>query len=141
MNNNLPDAGAAAPEPERSEYFHKISLDNVKQRYLLKMEFINNIDPYCLTRDSPFLINSSELPEVSEIDIYAYFVSSHSTYSFEEFKAYKSLNAQKYIEAGFVEKPLIFKMNDNYFLIIAKVGTTAIVKIVCMIKRKGSSSK
>lgn len=106
----------------RSEYFNKLWPENVKQRYLLKLEFIDNIDPYCLTRSSPFFIDPNELPEVSDLDIYAYFLSSHSSYTFEKFKAYKALHAPKYINAGFVENPLTFKVNGDYCVIVARVN-------------------
>lgn len=68
------------------------------------------------------MIQSHELPKVSELDIYAYFVFKHSSYTSVQLKAYKRLNVHKYVQAGFVEEPLSFKINDEHYVIRIKVG-------------------
>lgn len=117
MNNN--DLSNVSLELEKSEYFQKLA-GNVRACYLEKIKFIDNVDPYCLSKNSQFLINQNVLPKVSEVDIFVYFTSSFSKYTAEHFKAYKSLNAHKYVEAGFVENLLPFQIN-NYYVVIAKV--------------------
>lgn len=115
---NLPITDSA--EPEKSDYFNKL-VGHIRQRYITKTALIDGIDPYCLCKNSPFFISSNDLPAVSEIDIFAYFAATHSAYSAEQFKAYKSLHANKYVEAGFVENILTFKINDDYNVIVANV--------------------
>lgn len=118
MNDNN-STNPSPSEPERSEYFQKL-VGSVGAQYSDKIKCINSVDPYCLPKNSQFLINENGLPAVSEVDIFVYFTASFSKYTAEHFKAYKSLNAHKYVEAGFVEDLLPFKIND-YFVVIAKV--------------------
>lgn len=106
--------------PTRSPYFESLP-SNVQQRYDVKTLFINGIDPYCLSDDSPHRMDNAELlPVVHEIDIYGYFCQSDSTYTAEKFKAHKSLEAFRYLEAGFVENVRPYKICD-YFVVVAKV--------------------
>ncbi|XP_023311884.1 uncharacterized protein LOC111692233 [Anoplophora glabripennis] len=60
------------------------------------------------------------MPPISNMDIVSYLVLTHSYYSREQMKAYKSLQAYKYFAAGFVDKVGIKPIND-YVLLVGKV--------------------
>lgn len=114
-------------EPVSSDYFKNLT-ENIRQRYITKMLLINDIDPYCLKKSSQFWISSNDPPTVSEVDIFSYFVLTHSSYTAEQFKAYKSLHATKYVEAGFVEDLLTFKVNGDYYVVMANVRKQTNIK-------------
>ncbi|KAL7287690.1 hypothetical protein TKK_0018084 [Trichogramma kaykai] len=101
-----------------SEYVRTLS-SRMKLRYCDKVTCINSIDPYTLTNEH-FLNDQSALPKVTLLDIMAYFVLTHSTYTCEQIKAYKSFEAYKYVKAGFVDDVNHVEIN-KYFVVLAKV--------------------
>ena len=54
------------------------------------------------------------------MDIVAYFLSSHSFFTAETLKAYKSLESYQYVKAGFVREVLSYKIKNN-FVVTRKV--------------------
>lgn len=61
------------------------------------------MDPYIL-KDSELDYCLASVPPVTYPDIAAYLVFGHSLYNNEQIKAFKSLEAYKYFESGFVLK-------------------------------------
>ena len=82
---------------------------------------IENIDPYNV---SNFLFSDSmELwPQIEFPDIANYLILSTSSYTKEQLKAYKSLDAYNYFVAGWVRYIFVGKATDNMKILIRKVG-------------------
>ena len=79
---------------------------------------INGLDPYLVEpHDVNFTFDA--VPPVSYMDIISYLVLSHSYYTKEHMKAFKSLQAYKYFISGFVEVGT--KMVDELYILIGKV--------------------
>ncbi|XP_051158523.1 uncharacterized protein LOC127279907 [Leptopilina boulardi] len=95
-----------------SKYFHTLQGD-VKRRYLEKIKDINNCDPYAI-KESDLSANLKELVPIEVVDLYRYLLSTRSCYTEDEVKAFKSLEAFKFLVAGFVQKILFIKINDKY---------------------------
>lgn len=89
-------------------------------RYQIKLKLVNGLDPFTLNTD---ILNYSidGVPPVTNMDIISYLVLSHSFYTSEQMKAYKSLQAYKYFESGFVLKVGTTVVN-NVFVLVGKVG-------------------
>ena len=98
------------------------------KRYLEKITAIM-CDPYALS-DLDFEFGIESVPPITNMDIITYLVLTHSYYTKEQMKAYKSLTAYKYFESGFVEKVGIKKF-ENYILLVGKVSIQ--VYFVCYI--------
>lgn len=60
------------------------------------------------------------------MDMVNYLILTHSFYTGQQLKAYKSLQAYKYYEAGFVQDVMAKRMNENYFVIVGKVSYCSI---------------
>ncbi|CAG9769862.1 unnamed protein product [Ceutorhynchus assimilis] len=86
----------------RSDYYLSLSGD-LMCRYDRKMEIIDNVDPYAIPIEKCKL-NLHKLPNITMMDL-----------------AYKSLQAYKQFEAGFVQGVLAKQFNDEAFVVIAKV--------------------
>ncbi|KAJ8909797.1 hypothetical protein NQ315_015317 [Exocentrus adspersus] len=107
-------------EQLKSEYFKKLESagGDVVDRYKLKLGLINNVDPYVL-KDDDLRFEVEVFPAVTAIDIVTYLVLTHSFYTQQQMKAYKSLLGYKYFEAGFVQKIGAVKINER----VVVVGT------------------
>ncbi|KAJ8965333.1 hypothetical protein NQ317_012081 [Molorchus minor] len=92
---------------------------DVKSRYDAKIELIDNVDPYPLGANE-LNRNLSFLPTVSIMDMVNYLILTNSFYTGQQLKAYKSLNAYKYYEAGFVKEVLAKKVHENAFVVVGK---------------------
>ncbi|KAI4455229.1 atp-dependent dna helicase [Holotrichia oblita] len=103
----------------RSDYYSSLSGD-VKVRYDEKIKIINNVDPYILTPDY-LSADFNLVPSASMIDLMYYLILTHSFYNGKQLKAYKSLQAYKYYEAGYVQQVLTKRMNSDAHLIVSKV--------------------
>lgn len=98
---------------------------DVSCRYKSKLKVIKMIDPYKLNFESPFYIKEfKELPDIELDDIMYYFVCTHSLYTGESFKAFKSLQAVRYVDAGYVSVNG-YKINNN-FVLLGKVSKTSL---------------
>ncbi|KAJ8952469.1 hypothetical protein NQ314_007546, partial [Rhamnusium bicolor] len=103
-----------------SNYFIKLENEHpdVATRYTQKLSLINNMDPYSL-KDSQLSYSAADFPPVNNMDIVSYLVLT-SYYTSEQMKAFKSLHAYKYFEAGFVSKCGVININ-NYMVVVANV--------------------
>lgn len=110
-----------------SEYYLSLKGD-VKLRYESKLKIIDNIDPYSLGA-SELTNNLSFLPTVSIMDMVNYLIITHSFYTGQQLKAYKSLQAYKYYEAGFVIEVLAKRINENSFVVVGKVSFFISIKL------------
>lgn len=77
-------------------------------------------DPYALIEDD-FEYGLEGVPPITYVDIISYVVLTHSFYTNEQMRAYKSLAAYKYFEAGFVAKVGFLNIN-NLVLLVGKVS-------------------
>lgn len=57
------------------------------------------------------------VPPITNMDIVSYLVLTHSYYTKEQMKAFKSLQAYKFFEGGFVIKVGTKLVNDLYILV------------------------
>ncbi|KAJ8964471.1 hypothetical protein NQ317_016594 [Molorchus minor] len=86
-----------------SKYYLSLKGD-VKSRYDAKIQLIDNVDPYSLGANE-LNRNLSFLPTVSIMDMFLYWTTVKGIY--------KSLQAYKYYEAGFVKEVLAKKVHEN----------------------------
>ena len=135
-----------------SEYLKVLLRENptVAERYRLKLKMINNEDPFTLNNQD-LDYSTDLLPPVTYLDIVAYLTLTHSFYTKQQMKAYKSLQSYKYFEAGFVLKAGTKLINDlcifvgqvkhsqkasqkafNVWSIIAKDGSVLTAHCTCM---------
>ncbi|XDV26035.1 hypothetical protein PO909_029839 [Leuciscus waleckii] len=81
------------PIEEKSRYLAKLKCDNVT----LPDPFNKNL------RQTFFSTDLSDLPEVSQVNIFEYLVEKECVYTREAFKAYRSLDAYNYFHSGKVK--------------------------------------
>lgn len=105
---------------ENMKEYSKKLLGDVRMRYNNKIICINNVDPYSLDKNSPFFIQIKDLPKLGYMDVVSYFLSTHSFFTAEKLKCYKTLESYKFCQAGFVREVLAYKIGEN-FVIVAKV--------------------
>ena len=81
----------------------------------MKLKLISNLDPFILkTGDLDYTV--SGIPPITNMDIVAYLILTHSFYTKDQMKAYKSLEAYKYFTSGFVLKAGTKVVNNLYVL-------------------------
>ena len=95
-----------------------------RRRYLEKISAIGK-DPYCIPSSE---LSKDVVPPIQCTDIFNYLVLGKSFCTTEKFKAFKSLEAYKYFECGFVEY-LGGKVFNEKFVTIAKVSR---LQLSCM---------
>ncbi|CAL9686377.1 unnamed protein product [Knipowitschia caucasica] len=90
-----------------------------RQRYQVKMGLIAGRDPYMLAKED--LKNDAKcLPAVTYIDIVNYLINAKSAYTFEQLKAYKSMEAMNQLCCGWVRDVQSMTVESNV-LVLAKV--------------------
>ena len=106
--------------PSLPKYRETLALERRKS-YDEKLKLIENIDPYNV---SNFLFSDSmELwTEIEFPDIANYLIFSTSSYTKEQLKAAKSLDAYNYFVAGWVRCIFVGKATGNIKILIGKVG-------------------
>lgn len=84
-------------------------------RYKEKIKVIQGIiDPFILMNNDPDgKTREDGFPPMTAFHIFSYLVLTHSFYTNEQVKAYKSLSAYKYFEAGFVQNCRARKIGEN----------------------------
>ena len=101
-----------------SEYADSLPRD-VKERYLEKLKMIDGVDPYLLKRIQ-YVLPLSDIPNLTRNDVVNYVMFRMSSYTLEEMKAYKSIEAFEQVICGWVQKVYAKRINTN-FLIMAEV--------------------
>ena len=116
-------------ERKFSQYFQELD-DAAKKRYVQKINSISEKldDPY--TFSAPHLITPQTLPDIQYPDIYNYLIESPSVYTKDDLKAYKSLDAYKYLLTGWVGEVSVHCIeNSNRVVVVhAKVRHSQAVK-------------
>ena len=105
----------------RSVYYLSLSGD-IKCRYDEKIKTIDNIDPYALVPQECSL-DPGVLPNITQIDLFYYLILTHSYYTREQLKAYKSLQAFKQYESGSIQYLSCKQIKEETF-VISKVRKT-----------------
>ena len=98
-----------------SAYFLTLTGD-VRNRYLEKISVINHFEPYTLWNTDK-LIDITDMPEITSMDLVNYFILKKSYYSGDQLKAFKSLDAFKNFEAGFVLKIVCTQIQNHYIVL------------------------
>ncbi|KAK7095042.1 uncharacterized protein [Littorina saxatilis] len=91
---------------EKIKYVDKLDAEP-RSRYLSKLKYLNDFDPY----DCPakvWSLDVNKLPNVLHGDIWNYLVYGGSSYTHDQFKSYKSLEAHNQFTHGWVHDLKIF---------------------------------
>lgn len=104
----------------RSAYYYTFSGD-IKCRYDQKLKIIDNVDPYSIPSHE-LVQDVSIVPNVTMMDLVNYLILTHSFYTGQQFKAYKSLQAYKQYEAGSVQSIVAKQINAESFVVVSKVN-------------------
>lgn len=118
VEKDVDDAEINKDDDEMSDYYRTL-VGDVRMRYKDKIAIIKKIDPYTLHADSTYKYESG-FPIVTYLDVIAYFLSTHSFFTADKLKSYKSLESYKFCEAGYVRDICVYKI-DEYFVVRAKV--------------------
>ncbi|KAG5869534.1 hypothetical protein JTB14_018666 [Gonioctena quinquepunctata] len=128
-----------------SSYLKKLLKENpgVGQRYLMKLKLIKDLDPFTFaSADLDYSVGG--IPPVAYPDIFSYIVLTHSFYTHEQMKAYKTLDAHEYFSAGFVLK-IRTKIINDFHVMVGKVkhpikASAKPLEVWCIITEDGSVS-
>ena len=111
-----------------SQHYQELEED-AKKRYNTKLDIISEKldDPYSL---SALTITPQNLPDVQYPDIYNYLINTPNTYTKDDLKSYKSLDAYKYLLSGWVGDLSVCYVEDSNEKVIlyAKVRHSQSVK-------------
>lgn len=117
----------------RSAYYSTLEGD-VKCRYDKKIEIIDNFDPYAIPPGECDL-HVYKLPNITMMDLVNYLILTHSYYTGQQLKAYKSLQAFKQYESGSIQAIMAKQINNEAFVVISKVRDTVNEKYYFIINR------
>ena len=93
---------------------------DVRTRYLAKTAALN-CDPYYV-REVEFSTDATTWPPVEHVDVINYLIFTPSAYTSDQLKKYKSLDAYKFFQDGWIKK-ILHKKCDDLHLLLAKVGS------------------
>lgn len=118
-----------------------VSVSEIQRRYLQKItHYCDGVDPFLLPVSA---FTTSVLPKnVQYFDIFNYCINKSSAYTLEAFRAYKTLEAYKMFENGFVQK-IASKEVSVGILINARVSILTfnhfyiVNKFVCIYNNSG----
>lgn len=85
----------------------------------MKLKLLKDLDPFTLAAVE-IDYSANGIPPVTYPDIFSYVVLTHSFYTHEQMKAYKTLQSHKYFSAGFVLK-IGTKIVNGFYVIVGKV--------------------
>jgi hypothetical protein len=116
-----------------SDYFKSVVVEHpdVAERYQEKISKINGIVPFSV-KDSELTYKPETFPPVANMDIVSYLVLTTSFYTSCQMKAYKSLNAFKSFQAGFVHNCGAIKIND-YIVVVGRVSFLFLFHVMLLI--------
>ena len=114
-----------------SKYYEEMVRD-AKPRYEEKIRMIGLVDPYCHLEGKANCFNSSrfstvewyEWPEVTYADVFNYLINTTSYCTFEQLKAYRSMEAFNFLINGWVTNILVVSCNASrpkFFILMALV--------------------
>ena len=94
-----------------------------KQRYIDKLTRFNIRDPYLVPQVVFTALNQAEvLPDLQWPDIYNYLIQFPSVFTGKSLKAYKSMEAKKWVESGWVIKRQVWQLTTKkHFIAVAQV--------------------
>lgn len=101
-----------------SNYFKTLSGD-VAKRYLEKVEICEGVDPYTIDMVAT---RKEDFPAVEYQDLYNYLVFSTSTYSADQMRAYKSLDAYIFFQNGWVKCIFCTRIPNSKTIVCGQVG-------------------
>lgn len=107
----------------KSSYYQELT-GTMKDRYDAKIIKCGGIDPYTI-KDRDLSIDRRDLPEITLLDIGNHLIYSQSSFTKKQFKAFKSMNAYKYFESGFV-LCLGAKKDNDLVIVMGKVSMSFI---------------
>ena len=113
-----------AESPRRVSNYVRWLPTDVRTRYLAKTEALN-YDPYCV-REVEFGSDATTWPPVEHVDVINYMTFTSSAYTSDQLKKYKSLDAYKFFQDGWIKKILHNEFEDLH-LLLAKVGSPALL--------------
>jgi hypothetical protein len=116
-----------------SDYFKSVVVEHpdVAERYQEKISKINGIVPFSV-KDSELTYKPETFPPVANMDIVSYLVLTTSFYTSCQMKAYKSLNAFKSFQAGFVHNCGAIKIND-YIVVVGRVSFLFLFHVIVFV--------
>ena len=103
-----------------------------KEKYIGKLQKYNITDPYNVPQVcfNPLNKDCPSLPNCSYYDVYNYLIRRSSFYTEDDLQAYKSLDAYKYFESGYVMTPLLWCLpQKQMYIIMSKVNTTDFITL------------
>ena len=113
-----------AKSPGRlSDDVHSLPTD-IRTRYLAKTAALN-CDPYCV-RLVEFSSDATTWPPVEHVDVINYMIFTPLAYTSDQLKKYKSLDAYKFFQDGWIKKILHNEFEDLH-LLLAKVGSLVLL--------------
>ena len=80
-----------------------------------------NCDPYCV-REVEFGSDATTWPPVEHVDVINYLIFTPSAYTSEQLKKYKSLDAYKFFQDGWIKK-IVYNKFEDLQLLLAKVDS------------------
>ncbi|XP_074029925.1 uncharacterized protein [Leptinotarsa decemlineata] len=112
----------------KSDYLLTLECENtdIAVRYKDKIRAIQCMDPFTFTSEE---MNSSIecFPPVTAFDMTSYLVLTHSFYTNQQMKAYKSLTGYKYFEAGFIHDCEAKSIGEHIVVIAKDYYSTIII--------------
>ena len=94
-----------------------------RKRYFEKISSINGVDPYALTSSG---LNTDTLPTIEMPDVFNYLVLGTSTYTSDQFKAFRSLETYNQCYSGWV-KELGGCVIDGKIVVVGKVSHVCLI--------------
>ena len=101
-----------------SEYVRSLPTD-VRTRYLAKTAALN-CDSYCV-REVEFSSDATTWPPVEHEDVINFLIFTPSAYKSDQLKKYKSLDAYKFFQDGWIR--ILHKTFEDLHVLLAKVGS------------------
>ena len=77
-------------------------------------------------REVEFSSDATTWPPVEHVDVINYLIFTPSSYTSDQLKKYKSLDAYKFFQDGWI-KHILHKKFDDLHLLLAKVGTGTVL--------------
>ena len=114
------DKFSATKKTEKSYIDH---LDaETRKCYIEKLNVVGGVDPYTVDKHD-WRDDVDLFPAVTYVDLLIYLMHNPSLYTFESFRAYKSLEAFNYFLSGRVKELKVTEMKNDYCLVLSRVSS------------------